>query len=74
MIGQIQKPIDEILEYLVGKEKIVLVGCVGYATVFHLDGEPKVKEMAKTLTETGKQVSAAISPAFWGIHLLCSLG
>ncbi|MBC8457727.1 MAG: methylenetetrahydrofolate reductase C-terminal domain-containing protein [Deltaproteobacteria bacterium] len=29
MIAQEQKPIEEILEYLDGKEKIVLVGCGG---------------------------------------------
>jgi len=64
MIGQIQKPIDEILEYLEGKEKVVIVGCGGCATVFHTGGETEVKEMAKTLTETGKQVLAAIAPPF----------
>ena len=50
MIGQEQKPIEEILEYLDGKEKIVLVGCGGCATVFHTGGEPEVKEMADTLS------------------------
>jgi len=64
MIGQTQKPIEEILEYLEGKEKVVLVGCGGCATVFHTGGETEVKEMAKTLTETGKQVLAAIAPPF----------
>jgi len=64
MIGQIQKPIDEILEYLEGKEKVVLVGCGGCATVFHTGGENEVKEMAKNLSETGKQVLAAIAPPF----------
>jgi len=64
MIGQTQKPIEEILEYLEGREKVVLVGCEGCATVFHTGGETEVKEMAKTLTETGKQVLAAIAPPF----------
>lgn len=64
MIGQIQKPIDEILEYLEGKEKIVLVGCGGCATIFHTGGETEVKEMAKKLSEMGKQVLAAIAPPF----------
>jgi ferredoxin len=64
MIGQTQKPIEEILEYLEGKEKVVLVGCGGCATVFHTGGETEVKEMAKTLTETGKQVLATIAPPF----------
>ena len=64
MIGQIQKPIEEILEYLEGKEKVVLVGCGGCATVFHTGGETEVKEMAKKLSEMGKQVLAAIAPPF----------
>jgi hypothetical protein len=34
MIGQTQKPIEEILEYLEGKEKVVLVGCEGVLQFF----------------------------------------
>jgi len=64
MIGQTQKPMEEILEYLEGKEKIILVGCGGCATVFHTGGETEVKEMAKNLTETGKKVLAAVAPPF----------
>jgi len=64
MIGQTQKPIEEILEYLEGKEKVVLVGCGGCATVFHTGGETEVKEMAKRLIKRGKQVLAAIAPPF----------
>jgi len=50
---------EEILEYLEGKEKIVLIGCGGCATVFHTGGEPEVKETAEKLTEEGKKVLAA---------------
>lgn len=64
MIGQTQKPMEEILEYLEGKEKIILVGCGGCATVFHTGGETEVKEMAKNLTETGKKILAAVAPPF----------
>jgi hypothetical protein len=64
MIGQTQKPIEEILEYLEGKEKVVLVGCGGCATIFHTGGETEVKEMAEKLTKRGKQVLAAIAPPF----------
>jgi len=64
MIGQTQKPIEEILEYLEGKEKIVLVGCGGCATVFHTGGETEVKEIAKKLTERGKKIIAAVAPPF----------
>jgi len=55
---------EEILGYLDGKEKVVLVGCGGCATVFHTGGEPEVKEMADTLSEHGKSVLAAIAPPF----------
>ena len=64
MIGQTKKPLEEILGYLEGKEKVVLVGCGGCATVFHTGGEPEVKEMADVLTQHGKNVLAAIVPPF----------
>ena len=64
MIGQTQKPLEEILGYLEGKQKVVLVGCGGCATVFHTGGEPEVKEMADVLTQHGKDVLAAIAPPF----------
>lgn len=62
MIGQEQKPLEEILEYLEGREKIVVVGCGGCATIFRTGGEPEVEEMADILTQHGKQVLAAIAP------------
>ena len=55
MIGQVQKPIDEILTMLAGKEKLVLYGC---------GGEPEVKQMADVLSSHGKTVLAAIAPPF----------
>ena len=73
MIGQTQKPIDEILEYLEGKEKVVLVGCGGCATVFHIGGQAEVKEMAKELPKVGKRVFGSYCTAFWRIYLLCSV-
>lgn len=64
MIAQEQKPLEEILEYLEGKRKVVLYGCGGCATIFHTGGEPEVKAMERTLTEHGKAVLAAIAPPF----------
>jgi len=64
MIGQTQKPLEEILGYLEGKEKVVIMGCGGCATVFHTGGEPEVKGMADALVQNGKEVLAAISPPF----------
>jgi len=55
MIAQVQKPMEEILEMLEGKEKLVLYGCGGCATIFHTGGEPEVKEMADTLSKHGKR-------------------
>ena len=56
-----QKPIEKILEMLDGKEKLVLYGCGGCATIFHTDGEAEVKEMADTLSSHGKNILAAIA-------------
>lgn len=64
MIGQVQKPLEEILEYLEGKKKIVIVGCGGCATIFHTGGEEEVKKMADTLSKKGKEILAAITPPF----------
>ena len=64
MIGQVQKPMEEIFGMLEGKEKLVLYGCGGCATVFHTGGEPEVEEMAGTLSKNGKSVLAAIAPPF----------
>lgn len=64
MIGQVQKPMDEILRMLEGKDKLVLCGCGGCATIFHTGGEPEVKEMADTLSKHGKSILAAIAPPF----------
>ena len=64
MIGQVQKPMEEILGMLNGKEKLVLYGCGGCATVFHTGGEPEVREMANALSKQGKTILAAIAPPF----------
>ncbi|HEX76164.1 MAG TPA: hypothetical protein G4O12_06230 [Dehalococcoidia bacterium] len=64
MIRQVQKPIEEILQFLDGKQKIVLMGCGGYTTVFHTGGDPEVKKMAETLFKHGKDILAAITVPF----------
>jgi ferredoxin len=64
MIGQVQKPFEEIVGYLEGKEKIVLIGCGACATVFHTGGEQEVKKMAETLKKYGKNILAAIGIPF----------
>jgi len=64
MIAQTPKPLEEVLNYLEGRRKVVLYGCGGCATVFHTGGEPEVKAMAQTLREHGKEVLAAVAPPF----------
>ena len=64
MIGSHWKPTEEILGYLEGKGKLVLMGCGGCATVFHTGGEPEVREMAWILSRHGKTILAAIAPPF----------
>ena len=64
MIGQVQKPMEEIFGMLEGKEKLVLYGCGGCATVFHTGGEAEVKQMAENLSKHGKNILAAVAPPF----------
>ena len=64
MIGSYWKPVEEILENLEGRDRLVLMGCGGCATVFHTGGEPEVQEMARILSERGKTILAAIAPPF----------
>jgi hypothetical protein len=64
MIGQVQKPLEEILDYLEGREKIVIYGCGGCATVFHTGGGPEVQAMAEVLSKHGKTILAAVAPPF----------
>ena len=64
MIGQVQKPLEEILGYLEGKERVFIYGCGGCATVFRTGGEPEVKAMAEALTAHGKEITAAVAPPF----------
>ena len=51
MIGQVQKPRDEILAMLDGKQKLVLCGCGGCATVFLSKGKGEFCGMSKKMYE-----------------------
>jgi hypothetical protein len=62
MIGSHWKPTAEILGYLEGRERLVLMGCGGCATVFQTGGEPQVQEMAQILSGHGKTILATIAP------------
>jgi hypothetical protein len=46
MIAQEQKPMEEILGYLEGKQKVVVMGCGGCATFYRTGDKKAVNEMA----------------------------
>ncbi|MCW3133111.1 MAG: methylenetetrahydrofolate reductase C-terminal domain-containing protein [Methanophagales archaeon] len=62
MIAQEQKPMEEILGYLEGKQKVVTMGCGGCATFYGTGDKKAVKEMAEKLTKEGKEVTKIILP------------
>lgn len=62
--AQTPKPIEEVLEYLEGKKRIVLMGCGVCATIFHTGSPAAVEEMAEKLTKEGKEITAKIEPPF----------
>jgi len=60
MIGQTKKPLREILEFLEGKERVVIWGCGGCASVFGTGGRREVRQLAEALSQHGKEVVAAV--------------
>ncbi len=64
MMGQQSKPDEEILGYLEGEEKIVIMGCGGCSTIFHTGGIKEVQEMGTKLRNEGKVVLAEIGLPF----------
>jgi len=57
MHATIQKPIDEILEYLKPDERVFVVGCGNCAAKCHSGGEPETREMAERLKQSGVSVA-----------------
>ncbi len=64
MNAQVRKPFEEVLGYLEGKKKIVLMGCGGCATIFHTGGQEDVEEMAGKLEKEGKEIVGKIKMPF----------
>lgn len=64
MNAQVRKPFEEVLGYLEGKKKIVLMGCGGCATIFHTGGQADVEEMAEKLEKEGKEIVGKIKMPF----------
>ena len=52
-----QKPMEEILSYLSGEEKVFIVGCKGCAEGCQTGGEQQAIEMKQKLEEEGKTVT-----------------
>lgn len=57
MHATIQKPTDEISEYLKAGERVFVVGCGNCAAKCHSGGEVETKEMAERLKQKGVQVA-----------------
>ncbi|MEM7827967.1 MAG: methylenetetrahydrofolate reductase C-terminal domain-containing protein [Candidatus Aenigmatarchaeota archaeon] len=57
MIVTRQKPYEEILMYLKGKEQIIIFGCSQCATLSGSGGEQEVNELAEKLEADGKRIT-----------------
>jgi len=51
------KPVEEIMKYLEGSQKVYLIGCGTCATMLHTGGKSEVLEMKDKLEAAGKQVT-----------------
>ena len=56
MVISERKPMEEILGFLKGCEKIVLVGCGQCASACKVGGAPEIEEMTALLEAEGKKV------------------
>ena len=68
------KPLEEILPFLEGKERIFIVGCNVCAAKMKTGGEPEVKALADQLTKKGYPVLGWVMPtAACSVHSYESL-
>jgi len=58
------KPVEEILEFLEGKENIFLLGCNGCAEVCKTGGEEGLKKIEEELINSGKKISGRLLVEF----------
>jgi len=63
-MGQVSKTMEEVLDYLRGKKRVVIMGCGGCATIFHTGGIKQVKEMGQKLKHNGKEILAEVGLPF----------
>ncbi len=59
-----QRSVEEILEVIDGKEKILLIACRRCTTVSETGAEAELKEMVDALFKHSKSVIATIAPPF----------
>ncbi len=57
MHATIQKPLDEIINFLEPQERVFVVGCGNCAAKCHSGGEQETKEMAERLSSRGVNVA-----------------
>jgi len=57
MHATIQKPLDEIVRFLKGREKVFVVGCGNCAEKYRSGGEKQTKEMKERLGGRGIEVT-----------------
>ena len=62
MVISERKPMEEILGFLKGCEKIVLVGCGQCASACKVGGAPEIEEMTALLEAEGKKVLGHVMP------------
>ena len=60
MVVSEKKPIEELLGYLKGAKKVVLVGCGDCASACKTGGEPEISEMKETLAANGIEVTGSV--------------
>jgi len=72
MHATIQKPIEEILNYIKPGEKVFVVGCNNCAWKCHSGGEEETTGMAERLTRRGVEVVGYTTPGQRGMSL-CKL-
>jgi hypothetical protein len=72
MHATIQKPIEEILNFIKPGEKVFVVGCNNCAWKCHSGGEDETKGMAERLIRRGVEVAGYTTPGQRGMSL-CKL-
>ena len=59
-----KRSVEEMLELVDGKDKILLIACRRCTTVSETGAEAELKEMLDSLSRHGKNVTATIAPPF----------